>query len=113
MARILRCQGRLSNSTLPYSAKHPALLLKDHKFAELFVKGMSSTSTSPRSEIYAHGNQITDVDTARQAICEKDFTWLNGPQEIEGPHYKIPAQADLTSFRVSNPAWSAAGVDYA
>ena len=35
---ILRCRGRLSNSTLPYSAKYPALLLKDHKFAELFVK---------------------------------------------------------------------------
>ena len=31
-------------------------------------------STSPRSEIYTHGNQITDVDTAREAICEKDFT---------------------------------------
>ena len=74
--RILRCRGSLSNSTLPYSAKYPALHI-----CGIICKGMSSTSTSPRSEIYAHGNQITDVDTARKAICEKDFTRLYGLQE--------------------------------
>ena len=34
-------------------------------------------------------------------------------RRYEGPHYRIPAQADLPSFRVSDPAWSAVGVDYA
>lgn len=35
---IWRCGGRLSNASLPYSAKHPILLVKGHPLSVLIVK---------------------------------------------------------------------------
>ena len=34
---LWRCGGRLSNAEIPYSTKHPILLLKDHYFTTLVI----------------------------------------------------------------------------
>ena len=35
---VWRCRGRLGNSDIPYSTKHPILLTKSHHLAVLFVQ---------------------------------------------------------------------------
>ena len=35
---IVRCEGRISQSTLPESAKQPILLLSKHRFTELVIR---------------------------------------------------------------------------
>ena len=36
--RVVECGGRLENADLPYDAKHPILLPKDHPFTTLIIK---------------------------------------------------------------------------
>lgn len=38
--KMLRVGGRLTNSTLSYSEKHPLVLPKDHHVTELFIEEM-------------------------------------------------------------------------
>ena len=60
-AGVLRCKGRIENSTLPYSAKFPVLLPRKHNFTSLVIlnchesvkhNGVRETLTEERSNYW-------------------------------------------------------------
>ena len=111
---VIRCQGRLSNSSLiPYTTKYPMLLPKKGKSAELIVTdchyrvnhgGQKETLEQLRSTMW--------LPKARQFVRKVIFHCLVF-KRLNGPCYGVPRQADLPDFRVQEqPAFSKVGVDF-
>ena len=111
---IWRCGGRLEQSNLPYSTKHPIVLPKDHYFSSLVIRqahnrvghnGTKETLTEVRSKYWIlRGRTLIKGFIAKCNICRR----------FEGAAYKAPPPPPLPSFRVTeHPPFTYTGVDYA
>ena len=113
-AGVLRCKGRIENSTLPYSAKFPVLLLRKHHFTNLVIlnchesvkhNGVRETLTEVRSNYWIiKGRQTVKNLLSKCIVCKK----------LQGKPYSLVPEPPLPDFRVSeNMAFSKIAVDFA
>ena len=109
-----RCRGRLGNSDIPYTAKHPILLMKSHHLALLIVQdahervmynGVKETLTEIRSKYWIiKGKQFMRQVIHKCIICRK----------LEGLPCAVPPPPPLPNFRVTEqPPFMYTGVDFA
>ena len=80
-AGVLRCKGRIENSTLAYSAKFPVLLLRKHHFTNLVIlnchesvkhNGVRETLTEVRSSYWIiKGRQTVKNLLSKCIVCKK------------------------------------------
>ena len=112
--RIWRCKGRLEKAELPYSARHPALLPKNHPVTVLIIKeshehvmhnGVKETLAETRSKYWIiHGRQVVRQILLKCVIC----------QRYEGLPQPAPQPPPLPQFRVKEePAFTYVGLDFA
>ena len=111
---ILRSQGRLDYSQLPYCARHPAVLPRGHHITRLIVRkchsrvmhnGVNETLVEVRSKYWiVKGRQEIRKTISRCTTCKR----------IEGKGYCVPSPPPLPQFRVSEEfAYTQLGVDFA
>ena len=111
---VWRCRGRLGNSDIPYTAKHPILLTKSHHLAVLIVQdahervmhnGVKETLTEIRSKYWIiKGRQFVRQVIHKCIICRK----------LEGLPCALPPPPPLPNFRVTEqPPFMYTGVDFA
>ncbi len=111
---IWRCGGRIQNADLPFSAKHPALLAKDHFLTALIVRrahervfhsGVKATLTELRSQFWiVRGRSFVRQILGRCTVCKR----------FEGRPYHAPNPPPLPVFRVDeSPPFTYTGVDFA
>ena len=97
---VWRCRGRLGNSDIPYTVKHPILLTKSHHLAVLIVQdthervmhnGIKETLTEIRSKYWIiKGRQFVRQVIHKCIICRK----------LEGLPCALPPLPPLPNFRV-------------
>ena len=98
--RIWRCKGRLEKAELPYSARYPALLPKNHPLTVLIIRechecvihnGVKETLEEMRSKYWIiYGKQVVLQVLFKCVICQ----WYEGlPQSA-------PQPPSLPQFRV-------------
>ena len=99
---IIRCRGRLKNSSMEYYAKYPIILPKDSKFTELVVKhyhklvfhnGVSETLNQIRAKFW-----ITMPRNYIRRIIKKCVIW----NRHERNPFQYPTPPDLPSYRLSD-----------
>ena len=111
---LWRCGGRLSNASLPYSAKHPILLSKRHPFSILVVKhahervlhnGVKETLAEIRMRYWIpQGRSFVRQTLFHCSVCRR-FGALS---------YSAPPPPPLPPFRVQEePPFTFSGVDFA
>ena len=111
---ILRCRGRLNNSTLPLNAKNPILLPHNHPFVTLLIQqyhersrhsGVNDTLTLLRENYWIlKGKRIVKQVISRCVTCLK----------CEGLPYRVTTTPDLPAERVSDdPPFTHIGIDFA
>ena len=111
---VLRCKGRIQNSSLPYETKFPVLLPQKHRFTELVIlqchaivkhNGVRETLTQVRSHYWIpKGRQEVKRLLSKCVKCRK----------ITGKPCSAPPPPPLPQFRVSDDlAFSQVGVDFA
>ena len=111
---VWRCGGRLTESDLPYSAKYPIILPRDHYFTLLVIKqahsrvlhnGVKETLTELRAKYWVvKGRSLVKRIISKCVICRRH----------EGLPYKAPPPPPFPSFRVTEwPPFTFTGVDYA
>ena len=111
---VWRCEGRLQNAELPFAARHPALLTKDHFLSVLLVRrahervphsGVKATLAELRSQFWiVRGRNFIRQILGRCTICRRHG---GGP-------YRAPKPPPLPSFRVDEaPPFTYTGVDFA
>ena len=113
-AGVLRCKGRIENSTLPYSAKFPVLLPRKHHFTNLVIlnchesvkhNGVRETLTEVRSNYWIiKGRQTVKNLLSKCIVCKK----------LQGKPYSLVPEPPLPDFHVSEDmAFSKIAVDFA
>ena len=111
---ILRCHGRINNSTVPLTNKKPILLPSRHPFVDLLIRhthervkhsAVTNTLTTLRESFWIlKGRQAVKRVLKRCVTCRK----------LEGLAYSSYNSPDLPSFRVSDdPPFTHTGVDFA
>ena len=112
---ILKCYGRINNSTLPIGSKHPILLPPKHPFVDLLIRhfhtqlvkhnGVSDTLTSLRERYWIlRGRQTVKRVIRSCTICLRH----------ESLPYSHPTPPDLPGDRVSDdPPFAHTGIDFA
>ena len=111
---IFRCGGRLGNSELPYTTRHPILLPRGHPFTILVVRrahqrvvhsGVKDTLTEVRSQYWIpQGRSFVRRYINKCVICRR----------YAASHYRPPPPPPLPEFRVKQSfPFSAVGVDFA
>lgn len=111
---VLRCKGRIANADLQHETKFSALLPRDHHVSILIVRQahervhhnkVSATLAQLRTRFWIiRGRQFVKKTLASCTVCRR----------YEGRGYRVPPQADLPEFRLSQkPAFTYVGVDYA
>ena len=111
---IWRCGGHLTNSELPYLAKHPIFLSKDHPLTMLIVRqaheklqhdGVKETLTEARSKYWiVKGRSMVKSIIRHCVVCCR----------FEGLPYSVPPAPPLPSFRVREaPPFEYTAVDFA
>lgn len=111
---IIRCRGRLGNSTLQLSSKNPILLLASHYFIELLILEVHlNTNHSGTTEVVSILREEYWILKARQTvkyILRKCVTC----KRFEGLPYAPVNSPDLPIERVSkDPPFSHTGIDFA
>ena len=111
---IVRCQGRIENSSLKYETKFPALLPSNHQVTNLIIKeahekvlhnGLKSTLNEVRSKFW--------VTRGRQKV-KKVVKDCSTCMRYESKHYQYPAPPQLPDFRVQgSEAFESVGTDLA
>ena len=112
--QVVRCKGRLNNSTLPSEAKRPILLPKEGVFVRLLIKnihvrnlhsGVRDTLVCLREKYWViKGWQMVRSVVKLCVLCKKH----------EGHPYNTVLPPDLPSSRVSeDPPFSHVGLDFA
>ena len=111
---LIRCQGRLKNAPLNYSAKYPILLPSKHYFTDLVIvyyhnmvlhNGMKETLNQIRTKYWIPKcrNQIKRV-IRKCLLCQK----------FDGKSFVYPPPPDLPKIRLSKDfPFTYTGVDYA
>jgi len=111
---LLRCKGRLQNTTIPFNGKYLILLPANHCVTARVIddchkrvlhNGSRETLAELRSRFWiVKGRQVVRKVLSRCVICKR----------IEGQHYAIPPAAPLPQFRVEgSPAITNTGIDFA
>ena len=111
---ILRCQGRIGLSSLPYDTRFPILLPRGHHFTKLVIlkchdqvmhNGVAETLVQVRSKYWiVKGRQTVKNIIGKCVVCKK----------LEGRPYGMPPTPQLPGFRLSDEfAFSSIGVDFA
>lgn len=112
--RVLRCRGRLENSSLAYTTRNPALLPAKHRLSLLIIKdahhktkhsGVGSTLTCLR-ECYwiPRGREAVKRFVKQCIVCCR----------YAGKSFAVMPPPQLPRERVDEgPPWSNTGVDYA
>ena len=111
---VMRCKGRIANADLPHETKFSALLPRDHYIATLMVRQahervhrnkVAATLAQLRTRFWIiRGRQFVKKTIAGCTVCRR----------YEGRGYRVPPQADLPEFRLSQePAFTGVGDDYA
>ncbi|XP_065197182.1 uncharacterized protein LOC135828689 [Sycon ciliatum] len=111
---LIRCGGRLQNSDLPLTTKHPYFLPKDHHVTDLIVNecharvmhgGVKATLTEFRARFW--------LVKGRQRICQIIHSCRTCRRHDSKP-YTGPKAPPLPRFRVEQTTpFSYVGVDYA
>ena len=112
--QILRCRGRINNSTLSLSTKNPVLLPSSHPYVDLLIRhthervkhsAVTNTLTTLREGFWIlKGRQAVKRVLKRCVTCRK----------LEGLPYSSYNSPDLPSFRVSDdPPFTHTGLDFA
>ena len=111
---VLRCKGRIQNSSLSYATKFPVLLPRTHHFTRLVIQrchesvkhnGLRETLTELRANYWiVRGRQLVKSFITRCFICKRSA----------GKPYQSQPTPPLPDFRVANdPAFFNIGVDFA
>ncbi len=111
---IWRCGGRLSNTNLPFSTKHPILLHRNHHLTILIVKsaharvlhdGVKETLTELRARYWiVKGRSLVRSVILRCILCRR----------FEVKPYGAPPPPPLPPFRVKEePPFTYTGLDFA
>lgn len=112
--KVWRCGGRLQNSNLPFSTKHPVILDKDHHLTLLYIRrahervkhsGVKATLTELRSKFWIVKGRSVVRQVLRQCfVCRRH----------EGRPLQGPPPPPLPSFRVQEAhPFTHSGVDFA
>ncbi len=112
--KIWRCGGRIQNADLPFSAKHPVLLAKDHFLSALLVRrahervfhsGVKATLTELRSQFWiVRVRSFVRQILGRCTVCKR----------FEGRPNHAPNPPPLPLLRVDEaPPFTYTGVDFA
>lgn len=110
---VWRCRGRMSNADMPFSARNPILLDRDHGLTALLIigahhrvlhNGVAETLAELRSKYWiVRGRQLVKRQIGRCVTCKK----------LEGLPYKGIAPPPLPDFRVTKSRpFQTTGVDY-
>ena len=110
--RVLRCKGRLGNSSLAYTAKNPVLLPAKHHLSSLVIKdahnktmhsGVHSTLTCLREDYWIpRGRESVKRFIKQCLICAR----------FSGKPFALMPPPQLPRERVDEgPPWSNTGVD--
>ena len=111
---IIRCKGRLQNSSLEYEAKCPILMPRDHYVTTLLIRrchesvmhnGTKETLAELRSRFWVtKGRQVVKKVIRKCVMCKR----------IQGQSYEAPKASQLPEFRVKEKhAFSSVGIDFA
>eukprot|EP00112_Aurelia_sp_Birch-Aquarium-sp1_P020281 Seg5190.1 transcript_id=Seg5190.1/GoldUCD/mRNA.D3Y31 product="hypothetical protein" protein_id=Seg5190.1/GoldUCD/D3Y31 len=111
---IIRCRGRLQNSSLEYDAKFPILMPRDHYVTTLLIRrchknvmhnGTKETLAELRSRFWVtKRRQVVKKVTGKCELCKR----------IQGQSYEVPKASQLPEFRVKEKhAFSSVGIDFA
>lgn len=111
---IIKCKGRMNNSSLPVNSRNPVLLPAKHAFVQFIIKdahysvkhcGVRDTLTTIRERYWIlRGREAVKQFIRKCVICRK----------YEGKPYKPLPTADLPSERVSDdPPFTHIGLDFA
>ena len=112
--QIVRCRGRLNNSSLPLGTKNPMLLPHNHHYVKLLISDVhhrlkhsrvNDTLATIREEFWILRGRQTVKNVIRHCIiCKK----------MDGCAYPPVNMPDLLSARVSDdPLFTSTGVDFA
>ena len=112
--QVIRCKGRLDNSSLSLKSRHPILLPSKHRFVELLTRdvheqvkhnGLRDTLTTVRERFWIiRGREAVKRIIKNCVVCRK----------VEGPPYNYGKAPDLPSSRVpDNPPFTNVGLDFA
>ncbi|CAB4005907.1 Hypothetical predicted protein, partial [Paramuricea clavata] len=113
-SHVIRCKGRLDNSSLGLGSRHPILLPSKHRFVELLIRevneqvkhnGIRDTLTTARERFWIiRGREAVKRITKDCVVCRK----------AEGLPYNYGQAPDLPSCRVSDdPPFTNVGLDFA
>ena len=113
-SRVIRCKGRLDNSSLGLGSRHPILLPSKHRFFELLIRevheqvkhnGIRDTLTTVRERFWIiRGREAVKRISKDCVVCRK----------AEGLPYNYGQAPDLPSCRVSDdPPFTNVGLDFA
>ena len=111
---VVRCQGRIGLSSLPYDTKFPVLLPREHCFTRLVIlkcheqvmhNGVAETLVQLRSKYWVvKGRQTVKKILSKCVVCKK----------LKGRPYGVPPTPQLPEFILSDDfAFSSIGVDFA
>ena len=110
---LLRCRGRIQNSSLPLTTRYPILLPPKNHFTELIVRrahrdvshgGLSETLSQLRTEYWIPRGRQTVKDIINKCVLCK---------RVAGRAYKYPGPPPLPDFRVNLvEPFHTTGVDY-
>ena len=111
---ILRCKGRIGNTSLPYPTKFPILLPREHHFTELLIRqchenvmhnGTRETLTELRANYWVtRERQTVKRLLSKCIVCKK----------IQGKAYSTPPEPSLPDFKVSEDLpFSKTALDFA
>ena len=111
---IIQCEGRISESSVPDSAKQPILLPPKHPFAEMIVRdchqivhhdGIRETLNCTRGNYWILRGQETVKKIVRKCVICRKF---------EGKPFATPKDPPLPTSRVSDePPFTSTGMDFA
>ena len=112
--KLLRCQGRIGNSSLPLGSNEPIILPSKHYLVRLLIidvhnrlkhSGVNDTLTTLREQYWIlKGRQTVKRVLCGCVICRK----------FSGPPYSTAASPNLPEIRVSeDPPFTHTGVDFA
>ena len=112
--KILRCRGRVNNSSLCLGAKNPILLPYNHHYVHLLIlhvhrklkhSGIGDTLASIREQYWVlKGRQAVKQIIRKCVTCKR----------MDGVAYPVVKPPDLPTTRVSDdPPFSHTGVDFA
>ena len=111
---LIRCRGRINNSSLPLESKNPVFLPAKHDFVRLLIEhthvknmhsGARDTLINLRERYWIlKGRQVVRSAVRRYVTCKR----------YEGKAFDTSEAPDLPSYRVmESPPFSSTGLDFA